>query len=201
MRKLSLFIVLCLCLTFMCACSDKSDAKLFVTQGDTALNNRSYESALEYYEKAKKSGSDSDKVIALCEILRAYIDAENACENNDYKKAARIIDELEYDYNAYSPIDDDMRDLIHEINLFSDNDNRIDIALDKLAEAIAESDFDRAYELINELDGYDLSTEQQNEFEYQIERMARKQANLGITKPNSEKTEKTEEEKQPEKSS
>ena len=177
MRKTSLFLIVCLSVVLFCGCTTASDAKLFTTQGDAAFESAQYETALDFYKKAADTGSATAKVKALCEIISAYIDASEAYENENYLKAEDIIDHLEYDYNGYSPIDDDMQELIKKIDLATQSSKRVDRALGELAEAIGESDYDTAYELINELDGYSLNDDQQEEFSYQIGRMNRKQGN------------------------
>ena len=177
MRKTALFLIICLLVAALCSCTTASDAKLFTTQGDSALEAAEYESALEYYKKALDTGTATNKVKALCEILSAYIEAKEAYENENFSKAENIIEYLEYDYTNYSPINDDMRELIRKIDLATQSTKRIDRALSELAEAIGESDYDTAYELINELDGYTLDSDQKEEFNYQIDRMHRKQGN------------------------
>ncbi len=190
MRKTALLLVICLSLALFCGCNTASDAKLFTTQGDAAMEAGQYETALTYYNQAKDTGSATNKVIALCEILSAYLEASEAYEKEDFHKADDIIEHLEYDYNGYSPIEDDMQELIKKIDLATKSTKRIDRALGELASAIGESDYDTAYELINELDGYTLNDDQREEFAYQLERMQRKQGT-------DEKTEEAPEEKEP----
>lgn len=177
MRKTALFLVICLIILAFCGCTTASDAKLYTTQGDAALEAREYKSAIDFYKKAIDTGTATNKVKALCEILSAYIEASEAYENDNFTKADYIINDLEYDYNGYSPISEDMRELIRNIDISTQSTKRIDRALSELAEAIGESDYDTAYELINEIDGYSLDDDQKEEYNYQIGRMHRKQGN------------------------
>lgn len=175
MRKNVLLVSVFLIMSIFCGCSADSDAKLFTAKADEALENRNYQEALDYYAKAYETTNATNRVNALCEILTSYLDAKAAYDVGDYTKAFDIIDNLEYDYNPYSPINEDIRKLISETQGKTTADDKIENALDALAKYIGENDFEKAYEVINELESYTLDHSQADEFEYQLKRMKRKQ--------------------------
>ena len=174
MKKFLSFISLFICLCLFCSCGLNSDSKLYTAKGNSALEAGEYEAALEFYDKAAESGNVTAKVEALRNILRIYIDAKEAFDNGDSSKALEIMNKLDYDYSSYSPINKDMDMLSDELKKYETENKRVKRALDELAEAVSDSDFDYAYELINELEGYTLNDEQQEELEYQSNRLERK---------------------------
>ena len=155
------------------SCSLNSDSKLYTAKGDAAFEQKDYETALIHYRDAAASGKSTDKVKALTAILDAYIRAKDAVKENDFDLAAEIIDDLEYDYENFSPINDDMLLLVSEISNVKEDHDFVENTLKALTIAIDDKNFDKAYEYIAEIERYDFTEEQREEFDFQCYRLER----------------------------
>ncbi len=169
-KMLALLILIVLILS---SCSLSSDSKLYTAKGDAAFEQRDYATALEHYRDAAASGKSTDKVKALTAILDAYIQANDAVNDNDFEQAAEIIDELEYDYESFSPINEDMVLLTSKISRVKEDYDFVENTLRALIVAIDDKNFEKAYEYIAEIEWFDFTEEQREEFDFQCYRLER----------------------------
>ena len=165
---LLLFIVLTLS-----SCTLSSDSKLYTAKGDAAFEQKDYETALEHYRDAAASGKSTNKVKALTAILEAYVSANEAVKENDFELAAEIINDLEYDYEEFSPINEDMLLLVSKISTVKEDHDFVEDTLKALTVAIDDQNFEKAYEYIAEIEWYDFTEEQREEFDFQCYRLDR----------------------------
>ena len=182
-KMLALLILIVLIFS---SCSLNSDSKLYTAKGDAAFEQKDYETALIHYRDAAASGKSTDKVKALTAILDAYIRAKDAVKENDFEHAAEIIDDLEYDYETFSTINEDMLVLVSEISEVKENHDFVEKTLKALIVAIDDKNFEKAYEYIAEIEWYDFTDEQREEFDFQCYRLERLSTKVETPEPTPE---------------
>ncbi|MBQ3053906.1 MAG: hypothetical protein IJC89_03265 [Clostridia bacterium] len=188
MKKVLFFLLINVLIVSLIGCSN---LKADIAAGNKYVSEGEYSLALTYFDKAIKTGDAPDKVIATAEVLRAYISASEAYEKGDTDKAYDILDSLEYDYHGY-PFSKEIQNLINNVENGSVNNKYIENKLSNLRTAINDNDLEIAYELVNELEGINLTIEQKEEFDFLTYRLSKLDKNNSTqNKEDSAKTDET----------
>ena len=90
------------------------------------------------------------------------------------------------DYETFSPINEDMLILVSEISEVKENHDFVEKTLKALIVAIDDKNFEKAYEYIAEIEWYDFTDEQREEFDFQCYRLERLSTKVETPEPTPE---------------
>lgn len=120
------------------SCSlDNSLSKKALDQGELALANREYESALDSFKLAKKEGLKSRETDEIISILDTYLKSLEFFEEDEFYQASRTIGKINENYKNYDmkPDIDELIEAIEERKLEQESDHAaglIEIKLSKM---------------------------------------------------------------------
>lgn len=142
MKKWLTGLLACAISLSLCACGNPNgkEIKAATERGMKALEDGDYQQAMESFDQALDLGSRRDETEDLYEILRDYLAAEKAYEDQDYQGAERKLDDLDDDYRNYDSLRRDVRDLKDQVEQALDAQRRGAAAAQTAAAEQAASD-------------------------------------------------------------
>ena len=156
-KAVHIISLLALVLAFLAACGGKSrNAEL----GREAMDEGNYERALRLYTFAiEKDEADSEDK-EIYEVIRSYIDANNALKSEDFAGGLQILDDCKIDYSSLA-IRADIELLRNHLSDGKYADERIN-TLESIIDA---GNLDMARDMITDISQLSLTTNQRSRLE------------------------------------
>jgi uncharacterized protein YecT (DUF1311 family) len=130
-----------------------------IEQGKLAMASKEYDKALASFQLAIDEGSKDKEVLKITEIIEMYKKASNLFNEGNIERSEKIVNEINEEYVNYL-IKDDIDTLKKLIKDKQKANQEIASEIESLNKYFEEKNYDEANNLINSLEGKNLTDEQ-----------------------------------------
>jgi predicted negative regulator of RcsB-dependent stress response len=170
MRRFTAIVTLLLLALTLTACGN-SVVKKSIEKAKTAIENKNYDKALASLELALDEESDNKQAKELYSIVDDFQKANKLVTEDKVSDAKKILDGMSTEYSNYA-IKGDIDSLKAKVDSRIKEIESVNTEISRLVSLVDEKKYDKAKDLIKELNSYKLSDEQKskvNELEKRVD--------------------------------
>lgn len=170
MRRFTAIVTLLLLALTLTACGN-SVVKKSIEKAKTAIENKNYDKALASLELALDEESDNKQAKELYSIVDDFQKANKLVTEDKVSDAKKILDGMSTEYSNYA-IKGDVDSLKAKVDSRIKEIESVNTEISRLVSLVDEKKYDKAKDLIKELNSYKLSDEQKskvNELEKRVD--------------------------------
>ncbi len=160
MRKYVILTLLCLTITLLCACSNT--AQKAIEQGKLSIASGDYQTALNSLELAKNEGARGDSLDDMISIIKNYVEAKEAYDEDNIDGANEALNKITQDYSEYA-IKNDIEKLKSDIAAKQSTMGDVDMQIAGTKKLLASGDYVSVKANISELYTKNLTEYQKNQ--------------------------------------
>lgn len=148
MKRYVIITILCLTIALLCSCSNT--AQKAIEQGKLSMASGDYQTALNSLQLAKSEGANGDALDNMISIIKNYLNAKEAYDEDNIDGANSALKNITQDYSQYT-IKDDIEKLKSDIAAKQSTMNDIDIQIAGTKKLLASGDYVSTKANISEL--------------------------------------------------
>lgn len=154
---ISIMIIIVLIVGGVFIYKDKTTSKS-VKKGTELLKEGEYNKALASYELALDDNKNNNEALKGKDMISSYLNAKKYFEDGKIEKAKETIDKIDDSYKDINTFKEDVDNLKSKINEYIEENKKITENISKVRDLINKKDFNKAKDLINDLEKDNLSS-------------------------------------------
>lgn len=154
---ISIMIIIVLIVGGVFIYKDKTISKS-VKKGTELLKEGEYNKALASYELALDDNKNNNEALKGKDMISSYLNAKKYFEDGKIEKAKETIDKIDDSYKDINTFKEDVDNLKSKINEYIEENKKITENISKVRDLINKKDFNKAKDLINDLEKDNLSS-------------------------------------------